>query len=157
MNSRARASFCEGVADEGDKLLGAKRFNDLVEKGGLRIFDKISANPDSETGGAPIKGRTLIAFMKLGQGIPYEIVRNQEIQTEITRRLGRPIERHEPGCQCADCGKQRAAVEAARKRVYRALKLRQELGYPTRPMSAELWRFCQRIKEVSNRDLASAK
>lgn len=161
MNKCARSFFRDCVLAETEELFGEKTFSDLMEKGAFRILDKISADPDSHIAGAPIKARTLIAFMKLGRRIPYEVVREQEIQREIAVTLGKPIQGHKPGCECIDCGKQRAAVEVARKRVYRALKLRQKLGYLTPSMSLEQWAICERfgqkIKEVSSRGLVSAR
>lgn len=99
-----------------------KRWPDAETEGKtLRFLDKIFG-VDSEFGGAPPRARTLIVFFKLGRGIPYEVILKEE------REAG-------------------ASFETARKRVYRALKLRDRLGFKTEFTTLEEWEPISELME----------
>jgi len=135
------------ICDWTEKLCGAKAVHKIEEGEPLRLLDKVFA-VDSEVGGAPLWNRTLVVFMKLGRRIPYEIVLKEEIDEEIARRLGRHIQGHKRGCQCVGCKTRRTAVEVARKRVYRALKLRDKFGFATRFVPIEQWQAGEKFRQM---------
>ncbi len=140
MNRKTKLAVRDEIISMARKLFGKGPLDNWGEWAGTRLLNRVLGDPSGETHGAPIKGRTVVAFSKLGIGIPYEVVVEQETQVEIERRFGRPIRGHSRRCECIDCRKQRTAVEAARKRVYRALKLRQEFGYQTHSVPLKEWR-----------------
>lgn len=150
LNQKGRRLLREGahklICDWTEKLCGAKAVHKIEEGKPLRFLDKVFA-VDSEVGGAPLWNRTLVVFMKLGRRIPYETVLKEEIDTEIAER-GLHIQVHKRGCQCMGCKTRRTAVEVARKRVYRALKLRDEFGFATRFVSVEQWQAGEKFRQM---------
>ena len=137
----------EFILDLTKKWFGAKAVSELERGSWLQLLDKLVA-VDSEAGGAPLGKRTLIVFMKLGRGIPYDVVLKEEIDAEIAGKLGRATQGHNRGCKCMGCETRRTAAGTARKRVNRALKYRNEFGFATRFVSVEEWQTGERFRQM---------
>jgi len=151
MNHQARESWCDevrkSICDSTEKCFGAKAVSELKRGSRLQLLDKVFA-VDSEAGGAPLGKRTLVVFMKLGRGIPYDVVLKEEIDAETAGKLGRATQGHNRGCKCMGCETRRTASGAARKRVNRVLKYRNEFGFATSPVSVEQWQAGEKFREM---------
>ena len=137
----------EFILDLTEKWFGAKAVRELERGSRLQLLDRLVA-VDSEAGGAPFGKRTLVVFMKLGKGIPYDVVLKEEIDAEIAGKLGRATHGHNRGCKCMGCETRRRAAGAARKRVNRVLKYRNEFGFATRPVSVEQWQALEKFRQM---------
>lgn len=107
-----------------------------------------------EKGGAPLNVRALVVLIKLCRGIPEQVILKEETEIEISRQLERPIGGHKRDYEFTAKSRAGAAFEAARKRVYRALKHCRELGLPTHSFTLEQWesleRFAQLLKKAES-------
>lgn len=150
LNPKSRQSLYEDarefIYDLTERFFGAKGVRDLEQGEWLPLLEKVFAV--SEAGGAPLGNRTLVVFMKLDRSIPYEVVLREETDIEIAKSLGRQTQAHNRGCGCMTCKNRKTAEETARKRVYRALQLRDKLGFRTRFVSIEEWERFEKVREL---------